>query len=97
MSAGKLVISRIANDDLHDIWEVISEVDGNKADEIIDLLFEQCQLLLTTPGMGRARDELRAGVRSWPIKSWVIFYRVVADNVEVIRVLHARQETSNIF
>ena len=41
-----------------------------------------------TPGMGRDRSELRPGIRSLPVKSYVIFYRFDEERVFVVRVLH---------
>lgn len=92
MTGRVLLISPRATADLKDIWSHIADDDEDRADEVIDFLFEHCSNLLAMPSMGRARDELRPGVRSWPAKSWVVFYRVTPDNVEIIRVLHGRQD-----
>lgn len=34
----------------------------------------------------------RACIRSLPIQSHILFYRVAANHIEIIRVLHGRQE-----
>ena len=42
--------------------------------------------------MGVERPELLPGVRSLPVESHALFYRVSTDTVEIIRVLHGRQD-----
>jgi toxin ParE1/3/4 len=44
------------------------------------------------PASGRLRDELRPGVRSFPVGSYVVFYRAVAGTIEVLRVLHESRD-----
>ena len=47
--------------------------------------------------MGRARTELAADLRSLPAGSYIIFYRPVADGVEIIRVVHQARDTTAMF
>lgn len=49
------------------------------------------------PELGRPRPELRAGLRSLSIGNYLIFYRVRADAVEVLRVLHGRRDVDALF
>jgi toxin ParE1/3/4 len=46
------------------------------------------------PQLGRPREELAQGLRSLLCREHVIFYRVHAERVEIIRVLHQRQDAS---
>ena len=53
----------------------------------------KCQFLADTPGqIGHLRDELRPGVRSLPVSPHVIFFRYAGDIIEVVRILHERQD-----
>lgn len=47
--------------------------------------------------MGRLRDELTEGLRSFPVGRYVIFYRIVQDGVEIVRVLHGARDLDSIF
>jgi len=48
--------------------------------------------------MGRKVEELAPNLRSFPIGSYLIFYRPVEDGIELIRVLHgARDITPEYF
>jgi len=54
-----------ARDDLIEIWEVIAEDSMERADAFIDHLDAKLQLLAAHPMMGRTRDELARGLRSF--------------------------------
>ncbi len=42
--------------------------------------------------MGRLRPELAPGVRSFPVRKHVVFYRLVDGDVQVVRVLDGRRD-----
>jgi toxin ParE1/3/4 len=50
------------------------------------------EMLLENPLAGRERRELRAGLRSFPVGNFVIFYVPLPDGIEIIRVMHGRQD-----
>lgn len=47
--------------------------------------------------MGRDRSNLAANLRSFPVKSFVIFYRPANDTVEIVRVLYGARDIESIF
>jgi toxin ParE1/3/4 len=48
--------------------------------------------LAANPKIGKPRDAVRAGYRSGRIGAHVIFYREVAEGIEVVRILHQRMD-----
>jgi toxin ParE1/3/4 len=56
-----------------------------------------CLPLAEYPLAGRSRDELRPGMRSVAASPHVVFYRVVEDRAEVVRVLDGRRDIEDIF
>ncbi len=46
------------------------------------------------PAIGRPRDALRDGYRSIPVGRHVVFYRILPDWVEVVRILHESMDFS---
>jgi toxin ParE1/3/4 len=67
------------------------------ADRWVDRLDEQFRVLATQPMMGRARDELAPGVRSFPFGRYVVFYVPLEDGIDVIRVLHGARDIEAVF
>lgn len=50
------------------------------------------------PDRGRRRDNIRPGMRSVPFRRAVtIFYAVDADEVQIVRVIHARRDAPAAF
>jgi len=88
--------SRKARIDLTEIWLYIAERDEAAADRVLDELERVIRLIATRPKMGRERPELKPNVRSFGVKSWVIFYRVADDFIELARVLHAARDLDTI-
>jgi toxin ParE1/3/4 len=47
--------------------------------------------------MGRRREELLPGLRSFPIGNYVVFYREIKDGVDIIRILRGSRDIEAIF
>ncbi|MFC1524042.1 type II toxin-antitoxin system RelE/ParE family toxin [Thermodesulfobacteriota bacterium] len=97
MKEYQLIISEQAIHDLEDIWLYIAIDSPHIADKFLDSVFEQCQLFCSSPEMGRLREDLLPGMRSFSIKRYVIFYRVIPGRVEIIRILSGYRDLDSIF
>jgi toxin ParE1/3/4 len=93
----KLVISDEAIADLIDLWTYISEDSLERADRFVDQIHEKCEILAGTPMMGRERSELLAGMRSFPVGRYLIFYRIVEETLQVVRVLSGYRDLDALF
>jgi len=49
------------------------------------------------PGTGRKRDELGPNILSFPRGSHMIFYRLVPGGIEVLAVIHQRDDVGKYF
>lgn len=93
MSSYKLIISPIARDDLKDIYQFGMRSWGEaQSSKYLDTLKVHFWTLTEQPKMGIEREELLPNMRSFPVESHVIFYRLEAKQIEIIRVLHERQD-----
>ncbi len=94
----RLIWSSDARADLEEIWNYYLAIAGrHTADNVIREIGAACQALDEHPLAGRARDEVRAGLRSIAASPFVIFYRVKNETPEVIRVLDGRRDIDEIF
>ncbi len=83
-------LSSPAESDLDEIWYYVASRSGSLeiADRLIDAIASRFALLATHPNIGRKRDlDLRPGLRSLAVGSYVIIYRVEAEDVLILRVL----------
>jgi toxin ParE1/3/4 len=78
--------------DLADIWAYIAEDSVKHADRFAALINSQFRTLARQPHMGRSRPELAAGLRSFPVGRYVIFYVPLPKGVEIVRVLHGARD-----
>lgn len=89
-----------ADSDLEDIWDYVFADTGSVeiADRLIDSITDRFLLLASHPHLGRSRHEdLRPGLRSFPVGDYVIIYRIRDENVLILRVLHGSQNIPAIF
>jgi toxin ParE1/3/4 len=92
-----IVRSSQAEQDIGDIWLFIAEDDEAAANRVKDRLLEVFRMLAANPGAGRARDEIRKGLRSYPVSNYIVFYRVWRDGIIVARVLHGARDLPRLF
>ncbi len=78
--------------DLMSIYNFVADDSFRAAEAWLARVEATFDMLAETPMAGRARNNLGANVRSFPVGNYVIFYRPVADGVEVVRVMHGRRD-----
>lgn len=93
MPAHQLVIAPAAKTDLKDIYQYgLRQWGQTQSESYLENIKQQIWTLTEQPLIGVDRSELLSGARSLPIESHTLFYRVTLDTVEIIRVLHGRQD-----
>ena len=85
-----------AEQDLEEIWFYVAVDNVGAADALLDEFENSVRLLATQPKMGRAREELASGLRSFPVRRYVVFYRPLVDGIEVVRVLLGARDVTEI-
>lgn len=86
--------------ELDDIWHYIARESGNfeVADCLIDSITDRFFLLARHRYVGRRRDQdLRPGLRSFPVGEYVIIYRIEGDDVMILHVTHGRRDIEALF
>jgi toxin ParE1/3/4 len=93
-----VVWSLDARSDLSEIWDYYFNVAGQPtADRVVREISNACLLLDEHPFAGRARDEIRPGLRSIAARPHVVFYRVSDSAAQIVRVLDGRRDLDEIF
>lgn len=87
------VFSKAAADDMFSLWEYIAKDDIDAADRVRDAVYDAISTILTFPGMGHRRADLRDDtLRVWPVFSYLIIYRAQAEPLEIVRVVSGYQD-----
>lgn len=88
----------LASRDLESILDYVAEQSSiETAESILQKINSKCSQLITFPESGRKRDELSAGVRSIPSGKYLIFYRLVETDVEILRIVSGSRELKALF
>jgi toxin ParE1/3/4 len=90
------VLAPAALRDLVEIHDFVAHDNPAAARRLIELFERKVESLAVAPGIGRARGELLPGIRSLAVGSYVIFYRVGSQGIEVVRVLHGRRDIAAV-
>ena len=86
-----------ALDDLTEHWSYrVLELGPDSADALIERIEKRIRLLTQYPESGTKRDELRPGLRSVPIGKLILFYNLLRDGIELVRVLDGRRDLKAI-
>jgi toxin ParE1/3/4 len=88
-----------AEADLDHIWYYVAKESGSVeiADRLIDSITERFYLLSRYPHVGRHRDDdLRPGLRSFPVGEYVIIYRVEDNNVLILHVYRGSRDIEGL-
>jgi toxin ParE1/3/4 len=88
-----------AERDLDDIAYYIARETGSLdiAERLIDSITSRFYLLASHPRIGRTRDDLLAGARSFPVGNYVIVYDLDGGDVRILRVAHGRRNLIALF
>jgi toxin ParE1/3/4 len=90
-------LAAAARRDLHAIEAHIRRDNPRAALRLVDQNQAACRKLGEVPGMGRLRDELSPGLRSFPVSPYLIFYYERGMGVEVARIVHGARDLGELF
>ena len=99
MSARKrqLVLTPDARLDLSDILLYTQEEWGKRQRAVYQARIDRTlRHLLRFPDLGRNRDEISPGLRSYPVGYHLILYRVGASDLTVTRIIHQQRDIEGI-
>lgn len=90
-------LSYKAEQDLEDIWVYIAQQNQLAADKQIAQILNRLPMLAQFPDMGKTRDNLLQGLKSFPIKPYIVYYSKITEGVEIVRVLHQSRDVEGLF
>lgn len=87
-----------AEADLDDIAYYVFRETGSIeiAERLIDSITDRFALLGKYHHAGRHRNDLRPGLRGFPVGSYVILYRVEGEDALILRVVYGRRDLTDL-
>lgn len=92
------IINAIATRDLDEIADFHLNQGNLEAGERFFYEFDRkCKQLVSFPQSGKSYADIRADLRGIFLEKYVIFYRILPDGIEILRVLNGRRDFPAIF
>lgn len=94
-------LSRVARSprarrDLIDLWTYLAGHNDAAADALLTRIEIKLKVIADSPGIGSPRPELSDGLRSFSVRSYLLFYRPVKGGIHLVRVLHAARDLGSV-
>lgn len=93
----KFTVAPLADADLDEIWNYISEYNEDAAAKFMRDLARKFQLLADNKEIGRRQDDFIVEMRMFPFKKYHIYYFPTAEGAEIYRVVHGRRDNEGEF
>jgi toxin ParE1/3/4 len=88
------LLSPHVENELDEVWRYFANESSSieVANRVVDSLTNQFLILSKHPRIGRKRDDLRVGLRSVAVGSYVVIYRVEGNDVRILHIVHGRRD-----
>ena len=94
---GSYFLTDPAEDDLTEILSYIAADNIESAALMYYRFHALFETLADAPKAGRRREEFAFGLRSFAEGNYTVFYRIVSETVEIVRVLHGARDIDSVF
>jgi toxin ParE1/3/4 len=94
----RYVLSPRAKSDLDGIWDYTCKNWGEQqAILYIRIIQTAIEAVASNPRLGKSCDHIREGYRKFPAGSHMLFFRLAAGEIDVVRILHRRMDFKRHF
>ncbi|HBR00671.1 MULTISPECIES: type II toxin-antitoxin system RelE/ParE family toxin [unclassified Roseofilum] len=91
----RLRIAARASRDLEEISNYFLAKSVEAGDRFVEGFHRKCQQLVDFPYSGRSYARMKSGLRGTPLMGYIIFYRVMEDSIEIVRVISGYRNLSD--
>lgn len=93
----RYIISQPAIRDLEEIVDYFSTRNIEAGEKFILKFEKKCKYIADFPNIGRSYDDIKPSLRGLPLAGYIIFYRIVDDGVEIIRIVSGYRNLESLF
>jgi toxin ParE1/3/4 len=93
----RYVINILASQDLNQIADYFAKTNLEAGEQFFSDFNRKCKQLVTFPNSGKRYDEIRPALRGLRLGDYILFYRVLDDGVEILRVVSGRRNFPSLF
>lgn len=93
----RYVINILASEDLNAIADYFAENNLEAGERFFQEFNRKCQQIVAFPNSGKSYAQIRPDLRGLSLEGYVIFYRVLSDGIEILRVVSGRRNLPSLF
>jgi toxin ParE1/3/4 len=91
------LISPSAIRDLEAISDYYAENSVEAGERFLEKFTQKCRYLTQFPRIGRSYDHLQTGMRGLLVDHYIIFYQLLNDGIEILRVVRGDRDLESLF
>lgn len=93
----RYVINILASRDLNEIADYFAENSLKAGDRFFRTFNRKCQQLVAFPNSGKSYAKIRPDLPGLSLEGYVIFYKILDDGIEILRVVSGRRDFPTFF
>ena len=93
----RYLINVLASQDLNEIADYFTTNNIEAGERFFQDFACRCQQLVNFPNLGRSYAQIRSDLRGLPLDGYIIFYRILDDGIEILRVVSSRRDLPPLF
>ena len=90
-------INILASQDLNELADYFAKNNVEAGERFFQAFARKCQQLVIFSNSGKSYETIRPELRGLSLEGYIIFYRVLDDGIEVLRVLSGRRNFQSLF
>lgn len=93
----RYVINVLASQDLNEIADYFAENNLEAGAKFFRAFNRKCQQLVAFPNSGKSYAAIHPQLRRLSLEGYIIFYRILDDGIETLRVVRGRRDFPSLF
>jgi toxin ParE1/3/4 len=93
----RYVINILASQDLNKIADRFTETNLQAGEQFFSDFNRKCKQLVAFPNSGKSYAEIRSDLRGLSLDGYILFYRILEDGIEILRVVSGRRNFPSLF
>lgn len=90
-------INILATQDLNAIADYFAANNLDAGERFFNEFNRKCQQLVAFPNSGKSYAQIRPDLRGLSLEGYIIFYRLLNDGIEILRVVSGRRNLPSVF
>ena len=93
----RYLINVLATQDLNDIANYFATYNVEAGEKFFQSFNQKCKQLVSFPDSGKSYEEIYPNLKGILLSGYIIFYRIIDDGIEILRLISGRRDLPAIF